>query len=225
MNNERTFDCVIAFLCIAFLSIGLLCSNISHRKDTINALDRVAALEQQVNELTDYNETLEEKLNNAQKENETLVERIATLELNQPITRDDVYDMIESTIIIKESELEKNSEPVQAETPSVEGVARIDATPEEIAETESHMTYVGHYELTAYEWTGNPCANGNYPTAGYTVACNSLPLGTRIYIDGYGYYTVEDTGGMSDNVVDIYMGDYDTCIQFGRQGGDVYIVD
>lgn len=90
---------------------------------------------------------------------------------------------------------------------------------------EASRTFLGSYELTAYEWTGNPCANGNYPSCGYTVACNSLALGTRIYIEGYGEYVVEDRGGMADNVIDIYMGDYDTCIQFGRQTANVYLVE
>lgn len=96
---------------------------------------------------------------------------------------------------------------------------------EEIVEEEPSSNYLGYYTLTAYEWTGNPCANGTYPTEGYTVACNSLPLGTRIYIEGYGEYVVEDRGGMSDSVIDIYLGDYDTCIQFGVQGANVYIVE
>ena len=84
---------------------------------------------------------------------------------------------------------------------------------------------VGTYELTAYTWTGNPCANGNYPTSGYTVACNSLPLGTRIRIDGYGEYIVEDRGGMGNNIIDIYMDSYDSCIQFGRRKGEVCIIE
>ncbi|HAH17787.1 MAG TPA: hypothetical protein DCL29_02030 [Eubacterium sp.] len=82
--------------------------------------------------------------------------------------------------------------------------------------------YIGVYQLTAYTWTGNPCANGNYPTAGYTCACNSLPLGTVVYIEGYGTYVVEDTGGMGGGVIDIYMDSYDACIQFGRQSANVY---
>lgn len=98
-------------------------------------------------------------------------------------------------------------------------------TEEQLTTEESKRAYLGSYELTAYEWTGNPCANGNYPSSGYTVACNSLPLGTRIYIEGYGEYMVEDRGGMADNVIDIYMGDYDSCIQFGRRVADVYIIE
>ena len=84
---------------------------------------------------------------------------------------------------------------------------------------------VGGVLLTAYEWTGRPCANGNYPTPGYTVASNDYPLGTRIYIEGLGEFVVEDTGGMGSGVIDIYMGDVETCIQFGVQSGNVYVLD
>ena len=83
----------------------------------------------------------------------------------------------------------------------------------------------GMFELTAYEWTGEPCANGEYPVPGYTVASNWFPLGTRIYIEGIGERVVTDTGGMSNNVIDIYMGDPETCIQFGRQMGNVYVIE
>ena len=86
-------------------------------------------------------------------------------------------------------------------------------------------SYLGNYELTAYEWTGNPCANGNYPTEGLTIASNTLPIGTRVYIEGIGERTVEDTGGMPGNVIDIYMGDPGTCVQFGRQNAAVYILE
>lgn len=106
--------------------------------------------------------------------------------------------------------------PQKATAPS-QSVASAENTPE-------GMTYLGDYQLTAYEWTGNPCANGNYPTEGLTIASNTLPLGTRVYIEGIGERTVEDTGGMPGNVIDIYMGDPGTCVQFGRQSGAVYII-
>lgn len=106
--------------------------------------------------------------------------------------------------------------PQKATAPS-QSVESAENTPE-------NMTYLGDYQLTAYEWTGNPCANGNYPTEGYTIASNTLPIGTRVYIEGIGERTVEDTGGMSGNTIDIYMGDPGTCVQFGRQSGAVYII-
>ena len=84
--------------------------------------------------------------------------------------------------------------------------------------------FIGSYELTAYIATGNPCASGVYPTVNHTVACNSLPLGTKIYIDGIGEFVVEDTGGMAGNVIDIFVSDYSTAINFGRQVSDVYVI-
>lgn len=95
---------------------------------------------------------------------------------------------------------------------------------EEVGEP-TGLVYLGTYELTAYAWTGNPCANGNYPQVGYTVASNSIPMGSRILIEGYGEYVVEDCGGMAGNVIDVYMGDYDTCIQFGRRTAEVYLIE
>lgn len=100
--------------------------------------------------------------------------------------------------------------------------------PEEIAEDspEEELEYLGTFEMTAYEWTGSPCANGNYPTVGYTVACNSLPLGTTVYIEGVGYRVVEDRGAEwhGDWWMDLYLGDVDSCYEWGVRSVDVYIV-
>ena len=88
------------------------------------------------------------------------------------------------------------------------------------------MEYLGVWHITAYAYTGSPCANGNYPSTGYTVACNSLPFGTEIYIDGIGYHTVEDRGPgwLGNHWCDVYMGDTASCIQWGSQYRDVYLV-
>lgn len=83
----------------------------------------------------------------------------------------------------------------------------------------------GGFLLTAYEWTGKTCANGNYPTVGYTCASNYYPLGTRLWIEGIGERVVEDTGGMGMNVVDIYMGDVETCLQFGVQEAQITVIE
>lgn len=91
---------------------------------------------------------------------------------------------------------------------------------------EEELEYLGTFEMTAYEWTGSPCANGNYPEVGYTVACNSLPLGTTVYIEGVGYRVVEDRGAEwhGSNWMDLYLGDVDSCYEWGVRSVDVYIV-
>ena len=85
--------------------------------------------------------------------------------------------------------------------------------------------FIGNYQLTAYIATGNRCASGVYPQVNHTVACNSLPLGTKIYIEGYGQFVVEDTGGMGSSVIDIFVSDYYSAIQFGRRSAEVYIIE
>lgn len=85
---------------------------------------------------------------------------------------------------------------------------------------------VGGYELTAYIATGNPCADGKYPSTWYTVACNDPSLWHKtIHIEGYGDFYVHDTGGMASNVIDIFVGSYDEAIQFGRRYAEVYVYD
>lgn len=88
------------------------------------------------------------------------------------------------------------------------------------------MTYYSNMELTAYVWTGNPCADGVYPAEGYTAACNDPNLWHKwVYIDGVGLRYIHDTGGMASNVIDIYVKDIDVATQFGRQAADVYIIE
>ena len=75
--------------------------------------------------------------------------------------------------------------------------------------------------------SGNRTASGTYPRAGVTIACNSLPMGTRVYIPGFGTGIVEDTGGMGGNVIDVYLGDQpndDACNAWGRKNLTVYIL-
>ena len=88
-------------------------------------------------------------------------------------------------------------------------------------------TYLGNYLITAYEDTGSACANGNYPSVGYTVAHNTLPFGTVLYIEGIGYRTVEDRGpgSLGTEWVDLYLGDYGECEAWGMQHRDVYLVE
>ena len=86
--------------------------------------------------------------------------------------------------------------------------------------------YVGEYELTAYKSTGSACADGVYPCEGVTVASNDPQLWHKsIYIEGYGIFYVHDRGGMSKNVLDVFIDDYNECIKFGRRKAKVYVIE
>lgn len=91
---------------------------------------------------------------------------------------------------------------------------------------ECPMEMLGEWRITAYAYTGSPCADGIYPEACETIACNSLPFGSKVYIDGIGVRTVHDRGPgyMGDEWLDLYLGDTQECISFGDQVRKVYLV-
>lgn len=95
------------------------------------------------------------------------------------------------------------------------------------SEKPPERTYLGNYLITAYEDTGCACANGNYPSVGYTVAHNTLPFGTKIYIEDVGERVVEDRGPsrFGSEWCDIYLGDSGECNAWGMQYKDVYLIE
>ena len=83
---------------------------------------------------------------------------------------------------------------------------------------------------TGYDGVDTCTATGTSVQIG-TVAVDKrvIPLGTRMYIvaDGgvvYGMAVAEDTGVRGDKI-DLYHNTYDECIQFGRRGCTVYILE
>jgi uncharacterized protein YabE (DUF348 family) len=52
-----------------------------------------------------------------------------------------------------------------------------------------------------------------------------IPLGTKLYIEGYGYGIAEDTGGaIKGNIIDVYFDSNSECINWGRRSVNVYIL-
>lgn len=151
-------------------------------------------------------------------------EEITTEVFSATVTEVTTEDYTETTT--EEWTEEITEEPT---TEYVEEVYEEPAPPEEPQEPEAPsepegMTYLGTYTITGYTWTGQTCANGNYPTVGYTVACNSLELGTVIYIEGIGTRVVEDRVGRSGKIVDVFV-DSDTTAYSITGSYEVYIVE
>jgi 3D (Asp-Asp-Asp) domain-containing protein len=82
-------------------------------------------------------------------------------------------------------------------------------------------------ECTAYTWTGQRTKSGTWPTVG-TAAVDPevIPLGTRLWIEGYGEAVALDTGGaVKGNVIDVYLPTEDQCWQWGRRQVEVRILE
>lgn len=54
---------------------------------------------------------------------------------------------------------------------------------------------------------------------------NVIPLGTSLYIEGYGYAIAADTGSaIKGNKIDVYFDDYGECDDWGRQNVKVTVL-
>ena len=88
-----------------------------------------------------------------------------------------------------------------------------------------------YVEATAYSpqdpGLGLYTARGNLVGYGIiSVDPNVIPLGTRVYIPGYGEAVADDTGSaIIGNKIDIAFDTYEEAINFGRQHIEIYILD
>lgn len=80
---------------------------------------------------------------------------------------------------------------------------------------------------TAYTHTGNRTATGVYPHEGViAVDPRVIPLGTKLYVENYGYAVAADTGGViKGNKIDVFFNTYNKAINWGRRSIKVYILD
>ena len=82
-------------------------------------------------------------------------------------------------------------------------------------------------EATAYCYTGNRTATGTWPSRG-TIAVDPevIPLGSKLYVEGYGEGIAEDTGGaIQGEIIDLYMESEAECWAWGRRTVEVRIIE
>ncbi|MDI3480456.1 MAG: hypothetical protein PWQ97_111 [Tepidanaerobacteraceae bacterium] len=79
---------------------------------------------------------------------------------------------------------------------------------------------------TAYTYTGNRTTMNTKPRVGVAaVDPDVIPLGSRLYIDGYGFARAEDTGGaIEENRIDLFMESWAEANRFGRKWVTVYVL-
>ena len=122
-------------------------------------------------------------------------------------------EAVEESITPEEATIQEKTIPGKAPTP----------TPE--------RTYLGKLQIYGYDPFCDHCcgksngvtASGKVATIGKTVAMSGYPFGTEIYIEGLGYYTVEDRG-VGTGVVDVACEDHTACYAITGKY-DVYIVE
>ena len=80
---------------------------------------------------------------------------------------------------------------------------------------------------SAYTYTGYNTASGVAPYYGVAAVDPSrIPLGTRLYVDGYGYATALDRGSsIVGNRIDLFFESHEEAMGWGLRRVKVYILD
>jgi len=81
-------------------------------------------------------------------------------------------------------------------------------------------------ESTAYTFTGNKTATGIVPRQGIiAVDPKVIALGSKVYVEGYGYAIAADTGGdIRGNRIDVFFPTLRQCINWGRRVVRIYVI-
>ncbi|MEW6726106.1 ubiquitin-like domain-containing protein [Desulforudis sp. 1088] len=80
---------------------------------------------------------------------------------------------------------------------------------------------------TAYTYTGYKCATGVDPAPGIVAVDPAvIPLGTELYVEGYGYARAMDTGGViKGNRIDVFFTTREVALQWGVRDVNVYVLE
>jgi 3D (Asp-Asp-Asp) domain-containing protein len=155
------------------------------------------------------------------------------MELDISIDKDQLQEKIE---FYTEQEAEAKRKIEEEKKRAEEEAARkaAEEAAQKEAQAKSNMTYVGKFKITGYDaWcyhcngsTSGLTASGNVAVVGRTVAASSkyFALGTKIYIEGYGEYVVEDRGAFKSNVIDVATDSHSACYNL-TGSANVYIIN
>ena len=139
---------------------------------------------------------------------------------------------------IEAAKLAEEQEAIQAANPYIPNYERVVAySPDYIANQSitANGTALGNFKLTFYcaceqcsGGYGNNTATGTKCTEGRTIAVDPkvIPLGSEVFIEGFGSFIAEDTGGaIKQNKIDIYLNDHDRCYSLGVANANVYLMN
>lgn len=183
---------------------------ISNSISTINTSDSASAIQNAVNSLKEIVTQLSTtsvitKANNAINEGESKIQSLSSNASNNSTS--------------SKENVETNSNNASSENSTT-------------SSSSSVGSYIAEYSMVATAYTGGgltamglkPVRN---PDGISTIAVDPkvIPLGSKVYIPGYGYAIASDTGGaIKGDKIDLYMNSESACLNFGRQTVKLYLV-
>ena len=233
---------LIIILIITGFGIYLMNNNIKQNIDSITVIATITENTiQETNSIINDNIIIEEKITPEEKEiimytntgvhmrDQASLEGkiIDTLYINTEVTtigEENGWTKIkqeDNIYYIKSEYLSKEKTEIKPVVTSRGSTKRTDNAAAAQTKSNNNSSYLGKYKLTYYCSCSKCCgksdgitASGKKAQEGITVASNSLPLGTKISINGH-IYTVQDRGGMASNVIDVFVSSHQKALNLG----------
>jgi 3D (Asp-Asp-Asp) domain-containing protein len=148
---------------------------------------------------------------------------VKTFEAGGQITDQQVQSSFEFKSPKKEVILQ-NSKPVPKKKVIIQNSKPAAAEGPELAKMNIRLTL--NVESTAYTYTGNKTATGVEPREGLiAVDPKVIAMGSKVYVEGYGYAIAADTGGaIRGNRIDVFYPTLRQCIDWGRKSVHIYVL-
>ena len=183
--------------------------------DSISQIHAVNSLKQLVTQLS--TNSVITKANNAINEGENKIQSLSSQTSNSTSSSNNTATESNSTSVASSNSNSSSNNNAENSTTS---------------SSSSVGSYIAEYSMVATAYTGGgltamglkPVRN---PDGISTIAVdpNVIPLGSKVYIPGYGYAIASDTGGaIKGNKIDLYMNSENACLNFGRQTVKLYLV-
>ncbi|WP_303218956.1 3D domain-containing protein [Enterococcus asini] len=152
-------------------------------------------------------------------------------------------DMIYDGEVLKINTDSPAATAAQTETPKAVAETTTEAASAETSEPATTTTEEANYsgttmymEATAYSSDPADALGGGTVTAtgqnllenpmAVAVDPSVIPLGTHLYVEGYGEAYAVDTGSaIQGNIIDVHFSSYDQCVAWGRRQVKVTILD
>ncbi len=119
----------------------------------------------------------------------------------------------------------QNSKPVPKKKVVIQRPESVAEEPPELDKLNIKKTLT--VESTAYTHTGNKTATGVEPREGLiAVDPKVIAMGSKVYVEGYGYAIAADTGGdIRGNRIDVFFSSLRQCIDWGRRPVHIYVLN
>lgn len=157
-------------------------------------------------------------------ENGILREVVKTFEVDGQINHQQVQKSFELKTP-KNEVIIQNTKPVSKKKVVIANTSQ-PAASQSIEVSKMNVSRSLNSESTAYTFTGNKTATGIVPREGIiAVDPKVIALGSKVYVEGYGYAIAADTGGdIRGNRIDVFFPTLRQCINWGRRVVRIYVI-